>query len=312
MPTKHTSDRLRRQFARRGYDIFRCRDIYPEEQTLHHHDFYEVNLFYSGSMEYHIESRTYHLTPGDLLLISPDELHQPVTLGERVACERIVLWIDKAFLHQFIKFGFDPTVCFDTVRRECGNCLRFEDEQTQRIAALLEGCIREKESAEFGADMLADTAMIQAMIQINRLALRGGGRSEAPDRSGSLVGKVVDYINSHYAEELTLDGLANRFFISKYHLSREFGRLVGTTVHRYIIQKRLAIAKQRLSEGIASSTVYQQCGFGDYSNFYRAFKSEYGISPKEYVSRLHQDAALNEERKRERSWLIREPEPSTE
>ena len=50
------------------------------------------------------------------------------------------------------------------------------------------------------------------------------------------------------------------------------------------------MAKQMLSEGKPSSEVYQKCGFGDYSNFYRAFKAEYQISPKEYVARLKENA----------------------
>ncbi len=298
--------RLRRRFARRGYDIFRCRDTYPEERMLHHHDFFEVNLFYSGTMEYSVESRTYHMTPGDILLLSPNELHQPVLTGDWGGCERLILWIDKAFLNQFNDFGFDPAGCFDTTRPGHSNCLRFEDESTMEILNLMERCSREDESDEFGAAMVADTAMVQALIQINRLSLRGGQRMEAPDRSGTLVSGILEYINEHYDEELTLDGLANRFFISKYHLSREFGRLTGTSVHRYIIQKRLVVAKQLLSEGKPSSEVYQSCGFGDYSNFYRAFKAEYGISPKEYVLRLRKDAAINAERSRERSWLIRD------
>ena len=105
---------------------------------------------------------------------------------------------------------------------------------------------------------------------------------------------VLGYINDHYAEDLSLDHLANRFFISKYHLAREFQRLVGTSVHRYIVQKRLVIAKQMLSEGKPSSEVYQKCGFGDYSNFYRAFKAEYQISPKDFVLRLRESAYREE------------------
>ena len=61
-------------------------------------------------------------------------------------------------------------------------------------------------------------------------------------------------------------------------------------VDRYIIQKRLVVAKQMLREGRPSSMVYQHCGFGDYSNFYRAFKAEYQISPKEFMLSLKEEA----------------------
>jgi len=113
-----------------------------------------------------------------------------------------------------------------------------------------------------------------------------------------VVYSVLGYINEHYNEDLTLDFLANKFFISKYHLSREFGRLVGTSVHRYMVQKRLVMAKQMMSEGMASTEVYQHCGFGDYSNFYRAFKAEYQISPKEFAARLKETSVMQDERAR--------------
>lgn len=57
---------------------------------------------------------------------------------------------------------------------------------------------------------------------------------------------------------------------------------MGTSVYRYIIQKRLIMAKQKMLAGMSPTDVYCNCGFGDYANFYRAFRSEYGISPKEF------------------------------
>ena len=98
-----------------------------------------------------------------------------------------------------------------------------------------------------------------------------------------VVDQVVEYINEHYNEPLTLNDLSERFFISKYHLLRKFDRQMGTTVHRYILQKRLLIAKQLLGSGVAPSEVCQHCGFGDYANFYRAFRTEYGITPRQYA-----------------------------
>ena len=85
------------------------------------------------------------------------------------------------------------------------------------------------------------------------------------------------------AESLTLDQLAEQFFISKYHLLRKFDAQVGTTVHRYILQKRLLNAKQLLAGGVPPNEVCQYCGFGDYANFYRAFRAEYNQTPRQYI-----------------------------
>ena len=259
-------------------------------------------------MHYRVEGRSYHLTPGDILLIASDELHQPDPEAERGPCERIVLWLDRAFLQQFQFYGFDPTECFDTAKPDHSSCLRFRDGDTQRIGELLERCLREDGSEEFGSGMMADTNMLQAMILINRL-YRRDTQGERRGHSDTLVNRVLEYINSHYSEELNLDDLANRFFISKYHLSREFGRIVGRPGHRYIIQKRLVVAKQMLSDGMPSSEAYQHCGFGDYSSFYRAFRAEYGTSPKEYVDKLKSDTAQAAQKSRERRPLTLRSNP---
>ena len=282
------TERLRGRLARRGYEIFRTREYYPGERLHHRHEHYEVNMIWSGTMHYQVEGRTYHLTNGDILLLSPGQEHRPMPEAEQGSCERVVLWLARDFLQQFSAPDFDAADCFGGAAGSA--CLRFDNEATMRIGELMDRCIRENTGEDFGSAMMADTFAIQTMILINRLHRRMA-QSERRGQSGTLVGRVLEYINNHFSEELTLDGLAGRFFISKYHLSREFGRIVGIPVHRYIIQKRLVVAKQMLSEGRSSSMVYQHCGFGDYSNFYRAFRNEYGISPKNYVATLHQDSA---------------------
>ena len=292
---QHTagSDRLRKRLGRRGYEIFRTREVHQEERTPHCHDFYEVTLIWSGSMHYRVGARSYHLTNGDILLLSPGQEHQPEPEPEKGPCERVVLWIGDVFLNQFRSLGFDPTACFEETQPG-GSCLRFDEDATMRIGELLDRCLRESAAEDFGSAMMADTTAVQVMILINRL-YRKSVQDRRRGRSGSLVNSVLEYINNHFSEELTLDSLANRFFISKYHLSREFGRVVGVPVHRYITQKRLVVAKQLLSEGRPSSMVYQHCGFGDYSNFYRAFRGEYGISPKAYVAALREETARSTE-----------------
>ena len=257
--------------------------------ALHHHDFYEVYFFLSGNVQYNIESRSYLLTPGDVLLISPMELHQPMFGAEHREYERIVLWIDKQFLEGFSLQGQELTTCFDTTVPGHTNLLRPEGVARQYLTFLLENLLAEVASEDPYSEMAALSLLAQVLVALNRLAKQSVGEENksGPDAT---VYSVLGYINEHYSEDLSLDYLANKFFISKYHLSREFQRLVGTSVHRYIIQKRLVMAKQMLSEGRPSSEVYQQCGFGDYSNFFRAFKAEYQISPKDYVLRLKENA----------------------
>lgn len=286
MPAKVQNFISRQYMLRRNYEIYRYRDSYLNEVALHHHDFYEIYLFLSGNVNYSIESRNYHLMPGDILLISPLELHQPMFTWEKQPYERIVLWIDKAFIKDLNKTGHDLTRCFDTGHPLHTNMIRPDAATRQHVTNLMERLITETESHEFASDLAAAAYLIELLILVNRLAEYSPQHHEVKDKSGPVVSNVLAYINEHYSEDLSLDLLASKFFISKYHLSHEFNRLVGTSVYRYIIQKRLVIAKQMLSDGTPPTDVYQHCGFGDYANFYRAFKSEYHISPKEFVTSL--------------------------
>ena len=289
MAIRHQKFDTRQTMRGTTFEIFRYKDAYLKEVALHHHDFYEVYFFLSGNVQYNIESRSYLLTPGDVLLISPMELHQPMFGSEHREYERIVLWIDKQFLEGFRLPGQSLTACFDTNAPGHTNLLRPEGVARQYLTYLLENLLVEVASEDPYSEMAALSLLAQVLVALNRQAKLSAGEENksGPDAT---VYSVLGYINEHYSENLTLDDLANRFFISKYHLSREFQRLVGTSVHRYIVQKRLVMAKQMLSNGIPSSEVYQLCGFGDYSNFYRAFKAEYQISPKEYVLRLKENA----------------------
>ena len=289
MAARHQRFDTRQTMRGNTFEVFRYKDAYLKEVALHHHDFYEVYFFLSGNVQYNIENRSYLLTPGDVLLISPMELHQPMFGPEHREYERIVLWIDKQFLEGFSLPGESFTVCFNTDDPGHSNLLRPEGVARQFLTFLLEQLIAASTSREPYHETTSMSYLAQVLVLLNRLALQQRN-DDAVSTQDSTVYSVLGYINEHYNENLPLDELANRFFISKYHLAREFQRLVGTSVHRYIVQKRLVMAKQMLSSGKPSSEVYQSCGFGDYSNFYRAFKAEYQISPKEYVLRLKENA----------------------
>lgn len=289
MASRTHSFTSRQKMSRNTFEIFHYKDGTAQEVALHHHDFYEVYFFLSGNVSYNIESRSYRLSPGDILLISPHELHQPLFPPEKQSYERIVLWLNAGFLQQFSTDELDMTRCFNAQGRERANLLRPDGVTRELMNYLIQQLLREQDSEEFGSEIYCLSLLAQLLVMVNRTALRAGKGPEVRDNADSTVYRIVTYINEHYNEDLNLDFLANKFFISKYHLSREFGRVVGTSVHRYILQKRLIMARQMMAAGIPTSEVYQHCGFGDYSNFYRAFRNEYQISPRQYLEELKGD-----------------------
>lgn len=261
------------------YEIFHYLDIKTRHMEAHCHDFYEVFCFIDGEVDYWVEGSVYHLHPGDLLLINPMELHKPIPLSDTENYERIVLWLNKGYLAA-LGGGLDS--CFGGDEPQKSKILRPTALQRTELQQLLGRLIRENKSGRFGSEMCAYGLLLQVMTTLCRISLESAPSAESY-RTTTLISDVLAYIGSHYNEELTLERLASHFYVSKYHLSHEFSRAVGTGVHHYITMKRLSIAHGLLGDGMSPGQVGAMCGYSDYTAFFRAFKAEYGISPRECV-----------------------------
>ncbi len=274
----------KQQMRQTDFELQYKRDSYLNDVELHHHDFYELYYLVSGDVTYTIESKLYKVLPGDVLLISPRELHQVQIQAERSAYERYVLWLNPQFIRQLSTRRSDLFQALDPSRPGYRNQLRLQSAEQQRVRGLLEQLYQEDREGAFGADLLPESLLIQLLVTINRLALREDLPLADISQPSRMVSQVIEFINLNYAEPLSLDMLAERFYVSKYHLSHEFQRQVGTSVYRYIQKKRLQIARHLLSQGRKANEIPPLCGFGDYTGFYRAFRAEYGTTPREFAA----------------------------
>lgn len=266
----------RQKMCRNNFEIFHYRDKQPGCVELHHHDFYEIYFFLGGDVEYRVEGKSYRLQRGDLLLINPMELHQPMVMSGSKTYERIVLWINRDYL---VSQDIELSRCFAPAHK---NLLRPSREQFRGICVKIDNLIRERRDNAIGSEICATGIFLQLMVELNRMALQADSQGQ---EAQSLTEQVVAYIGRHYREPLSLDGLAKSFFVSKYHLSHKFTQATGVSVYRYIVMKRLQAARQLLLDGYTPKDAFVQSGFGDYANFYRAFHRAYGVTPQMFVEK---------------------------
>ena len=270
----------RQSMKNKQFEIFHYRDKKPENVGIHHHDFYEVYFFLGGNARFSVEGQNYILEKGDLLLINPLELHQ-VRIEQDTLYDRMVLWINCSYLDALGGTAENLAECFDRSTPYHRNFIRPDPFQRAALQALLEKMDTEFYGDHMGSTLYAQALLVQFMLEVKRLACHASEQSgaEEPD----LVTQLLNYIGHHFQENITLERLASEFYVSKSYLSHEFQRRVGTSVYQYVIFRRLMQARELMSEGQSPGSVYQVCGFGDYANFYRAFKAEYGISPREFM-----------------------------
>lgn len=238
---------------------------------LHNHDFYEILLFLQGDSSYVIEGNTYKLNPYDLIIQRKHEMHR-IYHNSVTTYERIILWIEPDF---FNKFNC-PELEQEFLKQTNGSMNKIDAELCVS-SGLYDAFMRlQKYSNNFTEiyTPVASAIIIEILYLINNAKLFSNDGN--PD---STLKSVISYINSHYSEDISLDELAEQFYITKYHLCRIFKEGTGITVYNYITNKRLMKVRELKSEGISNSQAASLAGFGNYSSFYRAYQKYYGSSP---------------------------------
>lgn len=273
----------RRGYLHEDFRLFHLRDMGVEEMEYHYHEFDKIVIFLSGRASYIIEGRSYFLEPWDVLLVSHHLIHKPVTDPDH-PYERVVIYLDPGFVQASGTRGEDLATCFRLARERQFALMRPDGEERERLAGLLEGLERALEDKGFGGDLLARTCFLRLLVQLNRDMIRDRThRDRSASQYDPKIARALSYINEHLGEELTVDELAGQVYTSKYHFMRRFKELTGYPVHQYITQKRLLAAAELLRGGASAQAACGRCGFRDYSAFHRAFRRQFGASPREFM-----------------------------
>lgn len=266
----------------------------PNQIPTHCHLFLEVFIYLAGDMRYVIEGKTFTPKYGDILLVSYDDLHRPISSPEEVY-ERLVLCIYPNFIQQYpLDKGYSMDSCFKTASQNRQHLLRPSVEQFNKIIWLASQIKRESGRDDFASKAIIRSHLAELIARINRYyysqTIAQDLQSENSIVYNKKIDKIVQYINDNLAEDLSLDLLAQQFYISKYHLLSEFKKYTSFTVHTYITKKRLMYAKILLADEQPLQDVVALCGYRDYSNFMRAFKKEFGITPMNFAESVQTDS----------------------
>lgn len=274
------SDADKRGYLLEEFRLFHLKESRAQRFAYHYHEFDKVVVFLSGQVTYTVEGKAYFLAPGDFLLVPHHHIHQPDIGGSTY--ERYILWLSSDFLREN---GLEP--CFARAARSGFHLVRPGEGQARRLLELLrqlEGALGE-ESA-FGCALLAKTYCLQFLIGLNR---GSQGNLAVQDRqvyrTDPKIEEMLVYINDCLAQPMTVQSLAEQFYLSPSWLMHRFKEVTGCTVHQYILQKRLILAAAQIRAGVPVLKAAAQSGFSDYSSFLRAFRGAYHCSPRDLVQR---------------------------
>ena len=270
-----------------NFKIFHIRDKKDIKFEYHHHDFSKIVILIDGDLTYYIEGKAYILKPWDILFVNKNEIHKPVVNPNKYY-ERIVIWLNPDFMAKYAQGNNNLLKCFEVAIKNNYNLLRLNMKSIDIIKNLIQDIQNCNNSNEFGSEILKESLFVQLMVLMNRLFLNSDKNRDIEDiQYDKTIEGVLNYINSNLENDLSIDTIASEFFISKYYLMRKFKNQIGSSIHNYVVQKGLILARSLISDGLSMSSVCSRCGFNDYSSFVRAFKKVYGVSPSNYNPTIH-------------------------
>ena len=272
---------MEQNYVQRGYlhedfRLFHLRGAMEESVDWHYHTFHKIIEFLGGESGYGVEGKQYLHQPGDLVLVPQGCIHRPEA-EPNAPYERRILYLSPEFLRR-AGGSCDLAACFDRAREEFRFVVHPADGTGGGQLTALEHAERED---AFGRELLAQSLLFQFLIGLNRAMADDLLQYAKPAAYDRKIEAILRYLSEHLTEPVSIDDLAARFFVSKYHMMRQFRAQTGYTIHGYLTSKRLMFARAMIAAGTPVLQASEESGFGDYSAFLRAYRKQFGAAPNQ-------------------------------
>ena len=270
------SGHTKRGFLLENFRLFHLKSKGGTQVEYHYHEFCKILLLVSGSGGYYVDGQRYSLQSGDIVLLDAHSIHRP-ELDPDAPYERIILYISPEYLQRQSTADCSLQSVFSG---EKGPVLRLPEDRKQKIFRIAARLEQDLQSDSFGREILSNAGLLRLLVEIGRNREHPDAAGTSPVMPGSeRILEILRYIDDHLSEDLDAEIIAKAFFISKYHMMRQFRRETGTTVHLYITQKRLVKARELMDSGMRATEACYRCGWRSYSSFTRAYGKHLGTTP---------------------------------
>ena len=267
------TDYQKKGYLLEDFRLFHLRTDSGTQTEHHYHEFNKLLLLVSGAGSYTVDGQRYALRSGDAVLVGSGSIHRPEFDSGR-PYERIIIYISPEFLRRHSTPECDLADCFSG---KYGHVLRLEE--PKKLFTLADGLEKELSGNEYGREILSASLLLRLLVRISR-GLRREPAGIAPMAPiNERIAAILRYMDTHLAEDITVDELARQVYLSKFHMMRLFRQETGMTVHAYLTQRRLQLARDRIRGGMSATDACFRSGWRSYSSFTRAYAKHFGTTP---------------------------------
>lgn len=255
----------------------------------HFHNQYEIFYLLEGERQFFFDNRSYKVNSGSLILVNENAIHMTrASSNEEMGHDRIILYITKEKMKELDAL-FPNTNLVKFFREQYG-VFHLTPKQQKQFLEFYEALKAEFDSKDANSDTMIALKVVMYFIEF----MRKNQAHKLIDVASNISPKyktiyaVSDYISEHYTESLSLESLANHFFLSKYYLCRSFKEVTGYGINEYVHIHRIQKAKQLLEEtSLSISEISQAMGYESLTHFDKIFKTYMTMSPLKYRKTLN-------------------------
>lgn len=265
-----------------GYYIdYAKSEIASTMPSNHYHDHFEIYYQLSGERYYFIKDRSYYVKKGDIVLINKYELHKTLHAGANVY-ERILINFSPEYLASFNELIKD--ISLFAAFSKSSPILTLSGKAQLFVETLLFKMLEEWTHKPIGYESYSTISLVELLLFLGRLSpITKNSYLEYPSSLHKKISEVTAYINEHFGEELSLEIIANQFYMNTYYLCRTFKEVTGFHFTQYINTVRIRTSEKLLkTTSLSILEIANTVGYTNSTHFGRVFKEQLGLSPLQY------------------------------
>ncbi len=268
-------------YEKKGYlledfRLFHLKDAQGAMMDYHYHEFCKIMFLVSGTGAYSVEGKRYALNSGDIVLVGNQCVHRP-EFESGIPYERIIIYISPEFLERNSTLDGNLKECFIG---ENGHVFRPNELIREKIFEQLQLLEETFADEQYGRSILVNSILLRLLVEIVRGFRYGKGQMKEPLLPTSRrMKEIVAYLEQYLTDEVRIEDLAEKFYLSRFHLMRCFKEEMGITIHSYISNRRLLLARELILQGKTTTEACFSSGFQSYAAFARAYGKFFGETP---------------------------------
>jgi AraC-like DNA-binding protein len=263
-----------------GYRINHTTGTFAKKSVIgkpHYSSEHMMYYFIKGSGNIKIEGMRYDINEGDIVILNPSELFH-CTIDEGVYHERIVFHINETIINSF---PCDCTALFDLFNKRKNGERNHISAETVRIYGcdkIINEIFTLLSSNEATKHVQVICKIVELLVHLNK-AFEFYSKEEYVN---PLINEVISYLISNLRKDISIASVASKFNISKSYLEHLFKEYVGTSLWSYVVFRRIHLVNNLLEKNFSAEEASRIAGFNNYSNFFRLYKKQMGMTPTEF------------------------------